>query len=276
MDLTQFVASGVSTWDVAFAVLSVLGGWLVAHVARRGVVAVARRVPDLSDAVGRVAARLVYYLILLLGVGIALAFLGANVQPLLGIVIIAVVVAVLVLRGVADNFAAGVLIQARQTVRLGDEIAVEGSDGTIIGVVTDLNSRSVLLRTADGRTVHMPNARLLSEPIVNHSTLGMRRGTVEVRLARASGAPVADAATVAALAAGAAGVLPEPAPRALVTTVSAERIILSVGFWHPPREGAAVTAAVVEVIASGLETAGRDGTVTSTLAPPALTPSDAV
>ncbi|WP_448256529.1 mechanosensitive ion channel family protein [Microbacterium aurum] len=266
MDLSQLLTTGVSTWDVVFAVLSVAVGWVAAHYARKGVLALAHRVPNMSEALARYAARFVYYLILLLGVGVALAFLGANVQPLLGIVIIAVVVAVLVLRGVADNFAAGVLIQTRQTVTLGDEITVEGPDEAITGVVTDLNSRSILLRTVDGRTVHVPNSRLLSEPIVNHSTLGRRRSEIQVRVERA-GRSVDEIVTLVAAAVSATpSVLADPAPTALVTTVAPDRVVLSATFWLAPADRLAAASAVVRALAAATDAAGWPAVVT--LAPP--------
>ena len=85
--------------------------------------------PNVSPSVVRAAGRFTQYTLLLLGIGIGLAFLGANVQPLLAVVIVVLVVVVLVLRGVADNFAASVIIQSRKQVVVGEEITVEGPDG---------------------------------------------------------------------------------------------------------------------------------------------------
>ena len=110
-------------------------------------------------------------------------------QPLLVLAVVLAVVAVLVLRGVADNFAAGVVIQASKPIDVGHEIQVEGPDGRpITGVVTDLNSRTVVLETYDGRTVHVPNAKMVQDPIVNHSARGLRRSEVQVRTARGGSA----------------------------------------------------------------------------------------
>lgn len=276
MDLSQYLATGIDAWDVLFAVVSVLAGWLVAHFARKGVLALAQRVPNLSPSLAQFAGRFAYYLVFLLAIGLALAFLGANVQPLLGVVIIAVVVLVLVLRGVADNFAAGVLIQTRQTVRVGDEIQVEGPDGLLTGTVLELNSRSILLLTVDGRTIHVPNAKLLADAIVNHSTHGTRRSEVQVRLERGDAPVAALLAAVSAAAAETDGVLPTPAPRALAVTVGPDRVTLRAQFWHRPLDGVPVTAAVVERLSGVIETAGWRGVVTSDPGVPPLIPPDAV
>ena len=203
--------------------------------------------------------------------------LGANVQPLLAIVVILGIVAILVLRGVADNFAAGVLLQARQTVRIGDEIVVEALDSVIAGTVTELNARAVILHTVDGRTLHIPNARLLSDPVVNDSTHGARRSEVEVRVRRdgTTGiddllAPLVDAARTAE------GVHRHEGVRALVVSVSADRLTARLQFWHHPLHGAVVSAAVVIAVFDALGNLGTTGTVPSVPAPPPLVPSDPV
>src|SRR5690349_6859503 len=110
VSLDDLFPSGITTWQIALAILSVVVGWVASHFARVAVLKLAARTPGISDAVAQLAARVTQYTLLLVGIGIGLDFLGANVQPLLAMTAIAVVVLILVLRGVADNFAAGVLI----------------------------------------------------------------------------------------------------------------------------------------------------------------------
>ncbi|MEW2009809.1 MULTISPECIES: mechanosensitive ion channel family protein [unclassified Microbacterium] len=277
MDLQDLLPTDIDWWQLLLALLVALATWIISRFARRGTTALLRRAPGISAAVGTAIAQFVGYAILLLGFGIALAMLGANVQPLLAIVVILGVVAILVLRGVADNFAAGVLLQARQTVRIGDEIVVEALDSVIAGTVTELNARAVILHTVDGRTLHIPNARLLSDPVVNDSTRGARRSEVEVRVRRdgTTGidgvlAPLVDAARTAE------GVHRHEGVRALVVGVSGDRLIARLQFWHHPLHGALVSAAVVVAVFDALGALGTTGTVTSVPAPPPLVPSDAV
>lgn len=277
MDLQDLLPTDIDWWQLLLALLVALATWIISRFARRGTTALLRRAPGISAAVGTAIAQFVGYAILLLGFGIALAMLGANVQPLLAIVVILGVVAILVLRGVADNFAAGVLLQARQTVRIGDEIVVEALDSVIAGTVTELNARAVILHTVDGRTLHIPNARLLSDPVVNDSTRGARRSEVEVRVRRdgTTGidgvlAPLVDAARTAE------GVHRHEGVRALVVGVSGDRLIARLQFWHHPLHGALVSTAVVVAVFDALGALGTTGTVTSVPAPPPLVPSDAV
>ncbi|WP_149084993.1 mechanosensitive ion channel domain-containing protein [Microbacterium sp. 1S1] len=277
MDLQDVLPTDIDWWQLLFALLVAVSTWIVSRFARRGTTALLRRAPGISAAVGTAIAQFVGYAILLLGFGIALAMLGANVQPLLAIVVILAVVAVLVLRGVADNFAAGVLLQARQTVRIGDEVVVEALDSVIAGTVTELNARAVILHTADGRALHIPNARLLSEPVVNDSTHGARRSEVQVRVRRDGSTGIDEViAPLVAAASTAEGVRRHEAVRALVVGVSEDRLIARLQFWHHPLHGAVVSAAVVVAVFDALRALGTTGTVTSVPGPPALVPSDPV
>lgn len=278
VDFSQFLTTPVTWWEVLLAVIAVLAGWIASRFAKKGVVALMGRVPNASPALVTFAARFTQYTLLLLGLGVALALLGANLQPLLAIVIIVGLVVVLVLRGVADNFAAGVLIQTRRSATVGDELMVEGPDGEpIVGTVSELNSRSVILTTVDGRTVHVPNAQLLANALVNHSRHGARRSEVQVRVERTADTSVDDVLTrVTDAAASVDGVLSSAPARALAVSVSSDRVVARVQYWHHPLRGVPITSDVVRAVAETLGDAGWKGTVTSTPGPPPLVPSDTV
>ena len=183
VDFSEFLATPITWWAALLAVLSVVAGWIASRFAKRGVTAFLSRVPGVSPAAVRFAGRFAQYTLLLLGIGVALAFLGANVQPLIAAVVIALVIVVLVLRGVADNFAASVIIQSRKPVVIGEEITVEGPDGEALsGIIVELNSRAVVFETFDGRTAHVPNGKMLAETFTNNSRRGIRRSEAQVRV----------------------------------------------------------------------------------------------
>jgi small-conductance mechanosensitive channel len=274
MDLSMLFPEPIDGWDITLAIISVIVGLVLSRWARKGTLRLLRRVPGVNQTVADVVSRIASSMVLLLAFGVALAFLGANIQPLIAIVLVVTVVLVLVLRGVADNFAAGVLIQARQTISLGDELQVAGPDGLVTGTVVELNSRSVLLLTVDGRTVHVPNSKLLNEPLVNDSSHGLRRSEVQVRIERGGAGVDTLMEAVTDAAASVDGVLAEPEPRAYATSVSPERLVLRLLFWHAPLSGLTATADAVLAVHAALEREGWTGTVTSTPGVPALVPSD--
>jgi len=276
MDLSELIPESLSWWDIGLAAAAIILGWVLSRFAKRGVQALAHRTPGITDAVAGAAGRVTQYTIVLFGVGIALAFLGANIQPLIAIVIIVTVVMALVLRGIADNFAAGVLLQARKPVRVGDEITVEGPDGVLTGTVVELNGRAVVLATADGRTIHIPNATVLREPIINDSTHGARRSEVEVRVRRSEVTVESVITDLLNVVASAEGVHQREHPRGLVTEISSERISARLQFWHHPLHGVTVTDAVVRAIGALLDRRAWTGIVTSEHVDPPLTPQDEV
>lgn len=274
MNLDALFPSGVTVWQVVLALLCILIGWLLSRFARKGVLKLTKRTPGISDSVAQLAARFTQYALILVGIGVGLAFLGANVQPLLAITAIAVVVLILVLRGVADNFAAGVLIQSRQSVKIGEEICVEGPDGTILGVVQELNGRAVILSTVDGRTVHVPNATLLTGVLVNDSRHGSRRSALTVRVDRSGKHGLDEVIDVLRSAAGDVdGVHAREHPAVSVTSVSPTRWMLTLQVWHHPLHGAAVLSDTVRAVADALESAGVPAVVAREQgAPPLITP----
>ncbi|NUT58443.1 MAG: mechanosensitive ion channel, partial [Agromyces sp.] len=169
--------STLSAWDVTFALLSVVAGWIASRLVRRGIRALLGPLEGVPPETKRRIASISGLVVLLLGIGVALSFLGAPLQPLLAIVIIVAIVALLVLRGIADNFSAGIVLQTRKPVQPGDQVATPDYDGT----VEELTSRSVIVRSFDGRAVHVPNAAFLNNPFVNGSAFGANRTELEVR-----------------------------------------------------------------------------------------------
>ena len=148
-------------------------------MARRGVRTVLGRVNGISEDQRQLTARVTFYFLLLIGVGVALTFVGAEIQPILTAAILIGVVAVLALRGVAENFAAGIILQTRRPIQLGDDIDVLEHSG----IVREINSRAVVLEAWDRRRIHIPNHTVLNNPLVNHTERDTRRSEVEVRLA---------------------------------------------------------------------------------------------
>ncbi|WP_457099594.1 mechanosensitive ion channel family protein [Microbacterium sp. P5_E9] len=275
MDLSALLPTSLEWWQVLIAIVVIIAGWILSRFARTATLRLLKFAPSLTEAVATFVARFVGGAVVLLAVGIALAVLGVNLQPLLALAVVLVVIAVLVLRGVADNFASGVVIQATRPVEVGDEVQVEGVDGkALTGVVRELTSRTVVLETYDGRTVHVPNGRMIAEPIVNHSRRGQRRSEVQVRTARSEGALDVELTRLAESAASVPGVDADPPARAYAVAVSPDRLVARVLFWHAPADGLGVTADVVRTLATDLQGAGIPATVTSDPGVAPLVPSD--
>lgn len=88
------------------------------------------------------------------------------------------VAAGLALSGTLQNFASGVLILMLKPFRVGDQVAAQAQEGE----VTSIHLFYTVIRTADYRTVIVPNSKLSNEVIVNMSQAGRRRLDVELKV----------------------------------------------------------------------------------------------
>jgi small conductance mechanosensitive channel len=267
-DLSDLIdTTSVTLTDVILALLVFIAAWVIARMARRGVFHLLGRMGGISEDMRQLASRVTFYFILIIGIGVSMTFLGAGIQPILTASILVAVIAGLALRGIADNFAAGVVLQSRRPIEIGDDIDVLDHSG----VVLEINSRSVILEGWDRRRIHIPNSTVLQNPLVNHTAHDTRRSEVEVRLA-VSGDVDEAVSAVAETVASVPGVLATPPIDVLFRSIDPERVVIVVRFAHQPAGRVKVTSAVVRAIAVAERSRGRDATV---IAPPpaaALTP----
>jgi small conductance mechanosensitive channel len=75
------------------------------------------------------------------------------------------------LRDIIANFVAGVVLLSIRPFKLGDTISID----TFEGVVERIEIRVTVLRTSDGKEVSLPNSKVFSSVIVNHTTQHVRR-----------------------------------------------------------------------------------------------------
>jgi small-conductance mechanosensitive channel len=109
-----------------------------------------------------------------------------------------------------------------------------------------VNSFATVVETYDGRVVHVPNAEVLANPIVNRSAAGGLRLEIEVR-ATTTGQPTEVLDTIREVTAGAAGVLSTPAPLVSLRAAEPGRLTAYVRAWHDPAsDGPSVAGTVVE------------------------------
>ncbi len=108
---------------------------------------------------------LVYALGLAFVVIAALGQLGIQTTSLAAIIGAAGLAIGLSLQGSLGNLAAGVMLIALRPFKLGDRVETSGK----AGVVSDINIFTTTLKTDDGLRVIIPNGKITSDIIVNHS-----------------------------------------------------------------------------------------------------------
>ena len=267
VDAGDLAETSIDPWSAVLAVVVLIVAWILSRITRKSTARVLTRLEGISDEMRAFIARIAGYVVIFLGVGVALSLLGAAIQPLITVAIVFGVILALALRGIADNFASGIVLQTRRPIHIGDEVESLG----YVGNVLDMDSRAVVIETFDGRTVHLPNSEVLGDPLINHSTKGARRSEVEVRVrskdVEGTGQRLIE--TVADV----SGVLPEPKPAVFLTAIDPVRVTALVHFWHQPADGLTVRTDVIRALAA----AGRERTEMATIVSPQpaapLTPS---
>lgn len=138
--------------------------WLIALIGRRLIALAAPRVKA-DTSVVLLLSRLYYYSVLVFGAVTALGTGGIDVRALvagLGLTGFALGFA---LKDVLSNFVSGVMLLAYRPFHLGDVIEM----GEFAGTIETIRIRDTLVRAADGRLIIIPNTKLITEVVVNHS-----------------------------------------------------------------------------------------------------------
>jgi small-conductance mechanosensitive channel len=224
----HIVAHPLTLADGITAAALVVIGVVIGQLAKRLSVRVIRRGDSdrlAAEALGRTVGLVVFVAALVYSLGIV----GVRLGPLVGALGIGGVAIAFAAQNILANFLASITLQVRRPFRRGDQITTNGQDGT----VEDVNFRTVVLRTYDGERVLVPCAKVLSEHIANHTTLGRRRTSIELSIGVECDLDDVRERLIDA-ARGVDGVLPSPSPEVWVHDLLANSATLCVRFWHRP------------------------------------------
>lgn len=136
-----------------------------------------RMAPGLNYSISKT----LHYLVLTLGFLIALAMLGFNLTKL---TILAGAFGVGLgfgMQNVVSNFVAGIILLFERPVKVSDVVQFDGAEG----VVKRIGMRASILRASNGSEIIVPNAKLISDPVINW-TFSKRRRLLSVPISVAS------------------------------------------------------------------------------------------
>lgn len=206
---------------------------------------------------GLLLGRLAQWVILLIGLLVALAiavpsFKPAQVIQLLGISTVAIGFA---FKDIFQNFLGGILILLTQPFRIGDQIVT----GSFEGTVEDIQTRATLIRTYDGRRVVIPNATLFTDSVVVNTAFESRRTDFNVGIGYGDDIDEAKRLVLDVMR-NTEGVLKEPAPDVLLVALADSTVDLRARWWSKPQLGEvlAVQDRVVTEIKKTLSENGID------------------
>lgn len=131
------------------------------------------------------------------------------------------------LQKIASNYVSGFIILLDRSLRLGDMISVSGSQGT----VTQIRTRYTLVRGLDGIETLIPNEKLITDVVQNHSSY-LTRGNAKIAVQVSYRCDVERAMQLLVEAPqGIERVLQDPAPVALLASFGSDGINLELSFW---------------------------------------------
>jgi small-conductance mechanosensitive channel len=183
----HFYTAAVTTSQWVDAGITIAVAFVIAHVVDR---AIGKRGERMSELVTRgelspaaqtrlrLIRRLVYAVILIVGIAIAAAPFDELSSIAKGILASSALLGLVIgfaARQTLANGIAGILLAITQPIRIGDLVTFEEETGE----VEDMKLTYTYIRLGDGRRLIVPNERLAQSSVVNH-TIAERRVQVEV------------------------------------------------------------------------------------------------
>ncbi|MEO5903009.1 MAG: mechanosensitive ion channel domain-containing protein [Gemmatimonadaceae bacterium] len=211
---------------VVFLAIAILAFWasrLAGRATKRGFAL--RGVID--EGTTGAAARLVQYVVMLLGMGVALQTLGIDLNALFAASAFFAVALGFAMQNVAQNFVSGVILLTERTIKPGDILQVEDR----VVRVTRMGLRSTVARTRDDEDLIIPNSVLVANTVTNYT---LRDAVYRIR-ATVGVSYEADLDVVTRILSAAASELPERFtgrdPRVLLTGFGDSSVNFEVSVW---------------------------------------------
>lgn len=130
------------------------------------------------------------------------------------------------LQSITQNFVSGIILLIQQPFKVGEEISVIGFDG----IVLLINLRTTEIQTLDGRIAVLPNAEVISHPIVNYTRAHRRRVDLPMAVSHGKHPEKIRAALVDAMK-EVPGYVAAPVPVVTFTNFGNSTIELLATFW---------------------------------------------
>jgi small-conductance mechanosensitive channel len=246
--------SAVSLWDMGVATVTILGALIIALWIGATVEARLAKAETMDQNLRVVFSRLVRAALIVVALMIGLSVAG--IEPTLLTVFGGTLGVGLGLgfQRIASNYVSGFIILLDRSLRIGDLITVDKYHG----LVSQIRTRYTVLRSLDGTEAIVPNEMLVSSPVTNLSYTDRRvRAAVKVSVAYQTDVKQA-LAMMEEAACGAARVLSDPPPLAMLLSFGADGLELEVGFWlaDPEQGRMSVQSDVAQAILAHFRAAG--------------------
>lgn len=176
---------------------------------------------------------LVQWLVLLVGVLVALDLLGATalVGAVLGSAGVIGLAMGFAFKDIAENYVAGILLSLRRPFEPGDSLRIDSYEGRVVA----LTSRATILMTFDGNRLSLPNALVFKSVVLNFSRNPKRRFDFAIPVDPATSIGRAQEVAMNRIAAT-DGVLSDPGPSWIISGYEGDGLKLQFFGWIDQRQ----------------------------------------
>ncbi|MBK3756406.1 mechanosensitive ion channel [Pseudomonas stutzeri] len=235
--------------QVTLALLTFLFGWWLINTLTAKVSALLQRRkvdPTLHGFIGSLAG-IILKLLLLVSVA---SMIGVETTSFIAVIGAAGLAIGLALQGSLANFAGGVLILLFRPIRVGEWIEAQG----VAGTVDSIQIFHTVLKSADNKTIVVPNGALSNGHITNYSREPRRRADINVGIDY--GADIKLARQILLEIAQDERVLRDPEPVVFVTGLGDSSVNLSLRVWVATGDFWPVTFGFTELVKERFDAAG--------------------
>jgi len=156
--------TAVTSYGLLRVALIVALSALVSRLVRRALTRLTSQRFALHQATLYTLTRVLHYLIMVIGLMVALSSIGLNFSNL---ALVAGALSVGIgfgLQSIVNNFVSGLILLFERTVKVGDFIEL---DSGVTGIVKEINVRSTLINTNDNVDIIVPNGELIAGRVTN-------------------------------------------------------------------------------------------------------------
>jgi small-conductance mechanosensitive channel len=163
--LFDIAGAPVTLATAVTVVLVVVATFYISRLLQRGLERVLKRREIVDDGNLRVGKRLLHYVVLFVGFGIALETIGIDLKALFAAGAFFAVAIGFAMQNITQNFVSGVILLVERIIKPGDVIEF---DGTVAKVQT-MGIRVTVVRTLNEEEIILPNSMLVQNPIKNYT-----------------------------------------------------------------------------------------------------------
>lgn len=138
--------------------------WWFSYWLRKALSRLAGRNQKIADSTIYTLNRVLHYLIMLIGIMVALSSIGldfSNVAWIAGALSVGIGFG---LQSIVNNFVSGLIIMFERSLKVGDFLELQSG---VSGTVSQINMRSTIIRTPDNLEIVVPNSEFISGRVVN-------------------------------------------------------------------------------------------------------------